>query len=218
MIRRTTWIILAIFVILLGVVWAFPSIKGKLSASTKATATPETRFLVNLDEKNIQSLHAEDPAGKVVGLGRDANGVWTLLEPPGKQIDLAAAESGVTQLLSLPITLTLEPAFDPASIGLNPAAYTITLDLMDGKKMVIKVGKLTPIKNGYYTQLDDGPVTVVNNYSLDAFLNMLDHPPVLETPTPTVSATATLTDNLTTTPAIPPSPSSTVTPAATNQP
>jgi hypothetical protein len=144
--------------------------------------------------------------------------VWTLLEPPGKQIDLAAAESGVTQLLSLPITLTLEPAFDPASIGLNPAAYTITLDLMDGKKMVIKVGKLTPIKNGYYTQLDDGPVTVVNNYSLDAFLNMLDHPPVLETPTPTVSATATLTDNLTTTPAIPPSPSSTVTPAATNQP
>lgn len=217
MIRRTTWIILAIFVILLGVVWAFPRIKGKLSASSQATATPEAKFLVNLDEKNIKSLHAEDSAGKIVTLGRDANGVWTLVEPAGKPIDLAAAESGVTQLLSLPIALTLEPAFDPASIGLNPAADTITLVLVDGKEMVIKVGNLTPIKNGYYTQLDDGPVTVVNNYSLDAFLNMLNHPPVLETPTPTVSATSILTDTVTTAPATT-LPQSTVTPSATNQP
>ncbi len=218
MIRRTTWIILAVFVILLGVVWVFPRIKGRLSSSSQATATPETKFLVNLDEKNIKSLQAEDSAGKVVALGRDANGVWTLVEPAGKQIDLAAAESGVTQLLSLPITLTLEPAFDPASIGLNPAADIITLDLADGNKMVVKVGKLTPIKNGYYTQLNDGPVTVVNNYSLDAFLKMLDNPPVLETPTPTVLATGTLTDTVTTTPAIPSSPASTLTPPATNQP
>jgi len=218
MIRRTTWIILAVFVILLGIVWAFPRIQGKLSSSSQATATPETKFLVSQGEKNIQSLRAENSAGKVMALGRDANGVWMLVEPAGKQIDLGAAESGVTQLLSLPITLTLEPAFDPASIGLNPPIYTITLDLVDGKKTVIKVGKLTPIKNGYYAQVDDGPVTVVNNYSLDAFLNMLDNPPVLETPTPTVSATATLTDTVTTIPATPPLPSSTVSPAATNQP
>jgi hypothetical protein len=217
MIRRTTWIILAIFVILLGVVWAFPRIKGKLSASSQATATPETKFLVTLDEKNIKNLRLEDPAGKVIVIGRDANGVWTLVDPADKQIDLGAAESGVTQLLSLPITLTLEPAFDPASIGLNPAAYTITLDLADGKQMVIKVGKLTPIQNGYYAQVDDGPVTVVNNYSLDAFLKMLDHPPVLETPSPTVSATATLTDTTTTTP-VTPMPSSTVSTAPTSQP
>jgi hypothetical protein len=78
--------------------------------------------------------------------------------------------------------------------------------------MVVKVGKLTPIQNGYYTKVDDGPVTVVNNYSLDAFLKMLDHPPVLETPTPTVSATVTMTDTAT------PLPSTTITPAATDQP
>jgi hypothetical protein len=217
MIRRTTWIFLLVFAVLLGLVWIFPRIKGKISSS-QATATPETKFLVTLDEKNIKSLRLEDSLGKAVVLGRDANGLWTLVEPAGKQIDLAAAESGVTQLLSLPITLTLEPAFDQAAIGLSPPAYTITLDLSDGKQMVVKVGKLTPIKNGYYTQVDDGPTTVVSNYSLDAFLKMLENPPALETPTPTLSVTSTLTGTETTAPASTPLPQVTGSPVATSQP
>jgi hypothetical protein len=180
MIRRTTWIYLAFFVALLGFAWYFQSSKEK--AAAQITPTPGTQNLFNIEENSIKNLKIEDNQGKIVALGRDEKGLWSLTEPKAEMTDISQAESAVSQLVSLTILSTVDPAPSADVTGLNPAIYTVTIDFNDGTTKVLQVGKVTPIQNGYYSQLDGGPVTVVNKYGMDAFLKLLSSPPVA-TPT-----------------------------------
>lgn len=180
MIRRTTWIYLAFFVALLGFAWYFQNSKEK--AAAQVTPTPGTQNLFNIEESSIKSLKIEDNQGKIVALGRDEKGLWSLTEPKAEMTDISQAESAVSQLVSLTILSTVDPAPSADVTGLNPAIDTVTIDFNDGTTKVLQVGKVTPIQNGYYSQLDGGPVTVVNKYGIDAFLKLLSSPPVA-TPT-----------------------------------
>jgi hypothetical protein len=101
--------------------------------------------------------------------------------------DISQAESAVSQLVSLTVLSSVDPAPSADVTGLNPADYTVTIDFNNGSQKVLLVGKVTPIQNGYYSQLDGGPVDVVNKYGMDAFLKLLSNPPVA---TPTAVPTA----------------------------
>ena len=185
MIRRTTWIYLALFIALLVFAWYFQSSKEK--AAAQVTPTPGTQDLFNIEESSIKSLKIQDNQGKIVALGRDEKGLWSLTEPKADMTDISQAESAVSQLVSLTVLSSVDPAPSADVTGLNPADYTVTIDFNDGTKKVLLVGKVTPIQNGYYSQLDGGPVDVVNKYGMDAFLKLLNNPPVA---TPTAVPTA----------------------------
>ena len=185
MIRRTTWIYLALFIALLVFAWYFQSSKEK--AAAQVTPTPGTQSLFNIEESSIKSLKIQDNQGKIVALGRDGKGLWSLTEPKADMTDISQAESAVSQLVSLTVLSSVDPAPSADVTGLNPADYTVTIDFNDGTKKVLLVGKVTPIQNGYYSQLDGGPVDVVNKYGMDAFLKLLNNPPVA---TPTAVPTA----------------------------
>jgi hypothetical protein len=185
MIRRTTWIYLALFIALLGFAWYFQSSKEK--AAAQVTPTPGTQSLFNIEESSIKSLKIEDNQGKIVALGRDEKGLWSLTEPKADMTDISQAESAVSQLVSLTVLSSVDPAPSADVTGLNPADYTVTIDFNNGSQKVLLVGKVTPIQNGYYSQLDGGPVDVVNKYGMDAFLKLLSNPPVA---TPTAVPTA----------------------------
>jgi len=185
MIRRTTWIYLAFFVVLLGFAWYFQNSKEK--AAAQVTPTPGTQNLFTIEESSIKSLKIEDNQGKIVALGRDEKGLWSLTDPKAEMTDISQAESAVSQLVSLTILSSVDPAPSADVTGLNPADYTVTIDFNDGSQKVLLVGKVTPIQNGYYTQLDGGPVNVVNKYGMDAFLKLLSNPPIA-TPTPEPTA------------------------------
>jgi hypothetical protein len=185
MIRRTTWIYLALFIALLGFAWYFQSSKEK--AAAQVTPTPGTQSLLNIEESSIKSLKIEDNQGKIVALGRDEKGLWSLTEPKADMTDISQAESAVSQLVSLTVLSSVDPAPSADVTGLNPADYTVTIDFNNGSQKVLLVGKVTPIQNGYYSQLDGGPVDVVNKYGMDAFLKLMSNPPVA---TPTAVPTA----------------------------
>jgi hypothetical protein len=185
MIRRTTWIYLALFIALLGFAGYFQSSKEK--AAAQVTPTPGTQSLFNIEESSIKSLKIEDNQGKIVALGRDEKGLWSLTEPKADMTDISQAESAVSQLVSLTVLSSVDPAPSADVTGLNPADYTVTIDFNNGSQKVLLVGKVTPIQNGYYSQLDGGPVDVVNKYGMDAFLKLLSNPPVA---TPTAVPTA----------------------------
>ena len=193
MIRRTTWIYLALFIALLVFAWYFQSSKEK--AAAQVTPTPGTQSLFNIEESSIKSLKIQDNQGKIVALGRDEKGLWSLTEPKADMTDISQAESAVSQLVSLTVLSSVDPAPSGDVTGLNPADYTVTIDFNDGTKTVLLVGKVTPIQNGYYSQLDGGPVDVINKYGMDAFLKLLSNPPVA---TPTAVPTAV--PDVTTTP------------------
>lgn len=203
MIRRSTWAVVAIFVLLLAATLIYQRTQGQ----PKAVATPTVNanaMLFNLDEKSVVSLHIEG-AGKVVDIGRDASGSWLVNEPKGGPTDAGKVESAMSQLVNLSIVGTLNPTTDLNVYGLAKANYVITVATNDGKKDVASVGDLTPTSNGYYVRLNDQAPKVVSKYSMDALLGLLNNPPFQDTPTPTLgtpAVTETVTTTVTTTPVI----------------
>ena len=187
MIRRSTWSLLALFVIVLGAGIFYQSKADEREAALATPTTAAQSILLEIDESAIASIKIEDGAGKQFVLGRDEEGLWKITEPAGGETDVAQAESGVSQLVGLRVMSRLEAAADLAIFGLNKSAYTITINMNGGQQHVISVGDITPTQNGYYVRLNGNAPQVVNKYSLDAFLQMLEQPPFQPTPTPEVS-------------------------------
>lgn len=185
MIRRTTWVILAIFVVLVGLAWYLQ--RNPLKANATPTPTP-MQELFGIQENTITSLRVESSKGKLVALGRDSNGAWALTEPKADATDTGLAEQAMSQLASLAVVTTLSTPPALADVGLASPAYTVTVVTNGGPKLVAKVGSINAIGSGYYTQLNDGPVVVASKNGLDALVSMLDNPPILNTPTPTGEA------------------------------
>ena len=204
MIRRTTWIILGVFIVLLGVMWYLQ--RNKPATVVQATPTPGRQYLFDVQESNIKRLEVANNLGQRVVLGRDSSGVWSLEEPKANATDVGQAESAVTQLVTLSVVNTMTATPQPEASGLNSPTDVVTLTMNSGPLQIAYFGKTTPIQNGYYAQLGkDGQVMVVNSNNVDAFLRILDSPPILGTATPTgqPAITATFTPAAT----IQPSPS-----------
>jgi hypothetical protein len=201
MIRRTTWIILGIFIVLFGLAWYLQ--RNKPAAAVQATATPGRQYLFDVQESNINKLEIANQQGQRVVLGRDSSGVWSLQVPKADATDVSQAESAVTQLVTLSVVNTISATPQPDASGLNSPTDVITLTMKSGPLQIAYIGKSTPIQNGYYAQLGkDGPVMVVKTDSVDALLRILDSPPILGTATPTgqPAITATFTPAATTQP------------------
>lgn len=189
MIKRTTWIILVIFVGLLGLTWYLQK-NPREDASAEPTPNPGVQSVFDFDETALARVKVEDGQGQVVALERDAQGMWTVVTPEGGTTDAGQAQITISQFLGVKTVSILEGAPAADATGLDATAKVVTLDLSDGRQVVTRIGKLTPIGNGYYVQTDSGPVSVVGRYSLDGMINWLDQPPLQPTPTAEVEETA----------------------------
>lgn len=188
MIKRNTWIVLGLFVVVLGFAFYYQSVPKKSAASP--TPTTGTRSLFsNLDEKSIATLRIEDRTGKATALGRDSAGLWLVTEPKGGPTDVTQAETAVSQLLALQSISSLDPTSDLGIFGLSKPSDTVTITMNDGTKYVLLIGDITPVQNGYYVRLNQNPPDIVNKDSIDAMLGILAHPPFVATPTPAASLT-----------------------------
>ncbi len=189
MIRRSTAIILALFVLLLAgtLIWQ----RQQKQVSEKTTPTPSQQSLLNLDGK-ITSLQISDSQGKMVDLQLNDKGEWQLKSPEAKQTDVNAADNAISQLLSLQVLSTLEQTSSEAT-GLVTPTYTILLKLDNGKQSIINVGKPTPTGSGYYVLTSDKKLSVVEKSGLDMVLGLVDNPPIVATPTPEATVTPQVT-------------------------
>jgi len=190
MIKRSTWILLGIFGVLLVFAIFFQYSPRKIVVN--AASTPSTTILFkNVDEKSISALRIVDINGKTTALGRDVTGVWAVTEPKGGPTDVAQAEMAVTQLLELESTASLDPSSDLGIFGLSKASYTVSISMNGGEKYVLLVGDVTPTQNGYYVRLNQEPPDVVNKASIDALVGLLANPPFVATPTSETTETPT---------------------------
>ena len=183
MIRRTTWVVVAVF---LAVLAAAIYIQRQPAEPEDAGATPVVTQpnLLPLTFSEISSLRLEETVtGKVVELAVDEGGVWQLLEPSAGPADPSEVENILTTLTTLRVQTSLEPAASLAIFGLAEPAYHLTLTSTAGEDVVLLVGDITPTSSGYYVQVNDQPPQVVSKFSLDSFLGILDEPPVQPTPT-----------------------------------
>lgn len=185
MIRRSTILVLVLFLALVGFAYYLQG-PGK-KASVEPTPTESSQLLFSLQAPSVE-LRLEKSGAETVEMNRDQQGTWKLTSPKADATDTARIETAVGQLLALQssINLDLSPSQDAA--GLSIPAYRISIKLEDGTQEIMNVGKETPTKGNYYVQVGNKGIFIVNKYTLDSFLKLVDEPPILVTPTPTIGA------------------------------
>jgi hypothetical protein len=185
MIRRSTAVVLVLFLMLLGVAW-YLTANNRLSFSAAATPTfpPAPKRLLNVDESQLATLQIQNLQGQVVSMGRDAQSGWSLLEPKATG-DPNKIQSVVADVLGLSSQADLGPGMDAGSVGLTAPSFRIILTLTDGSQQIITVGANTPVGSGVYIRVNDGPVQVAMREAIQAATTLVSSPPILATVTPT---------------------------------
>ncbi len=217
MIRRNTWFVLVLLVIVLGAAYYLNNRKAQQAASATPTGVAtgsESLFSASAGEPT--DISVKDTTGKMVEVARNASGQWVLKAPTDAQADQASAEAAATQVTSLKVLSTVQ--LDLNVVGLDKPAYIMAFTFKDGSKHTLSVGALTPIQDGYYASLDNGPVKIVDKAGIDALTQLLTQPPYAATPVPPITETPTIPATDTALPAPTATPGSTESPAPTATP
>ena len=194
MIKRSTWLMLAVFTLVIA---AYLIIRSRTSAgSTELTPTATgTNFLITQADGTLQSLRIYDKQNHITQMQRDTSGTWIITLPTPGNADPSSAGAAETQVDALRIVTILDNQLCLKDAGLDFPSYTMDLVFTSGKQHVIEVGTLTPTNSGYYVRFDAGNIYVVSKDGIDALLNLVTAPPYLatETPLPTIEVTPTST-------------------------
>ncbi len=193
MIRRSTWILLVILALVLGAYFYLTNRKAQQTANATPTAasTTEGKPLFDISQGNPVDISVKDSTGKNVEIARNGSGAWVLKAPIAADANQGSAEAAATQVTSLRVLANPQLGFDV--VGLSKPDYTIVVKFITNKSHTLTVGALTPIQDGYYASLDNGPVQIVDKPGLDVLIGLLSQPPYAATPTPPVTTTPTET-------------------------
>jgi hypothetical protein len=189
MIRRSTWITLAVFIVLLGFTIWWTNFRPQ-SQNDVAIATPTP--LWTLTVADVEMLRVEDPAsGEAVELHRDADELWVLVEPVMAAAEAARVESAVSWLEAPVPTRTLDQVDDLDLYGLTEPRRVVEVELKDGSSFLLNVGREAPTGAVAYVRVDDRPeIHTMNIYALNTVLDLLSVIP-LPAPTPTLTSSPT---------------------------
>jgi hypothetical protein len=193
MIRRSTWVVLLIFALLVAGMYGWQRYQGN-----KAVAQPTPTF-GPADMRpfspggTIVFLHVDEAGSKTVEVIRDSQGKWSLSVPGGQEADTAAIDSVVTQLESLAPARLLDQPPGLEAMGLDKPVYHLVVKTDSGEQVTADVGGLAPTQTGYYVKVNDNTFYVIDKGSVDAIVSLAANPPVMKTPAAqpgTSSATA----------------------------
>ena len=177
MVRRTTWIVLVIFLGLLA--FSFYWQNRNKNNQVEVTPSPVVESLLEIKSDEIANIQIEDERGGAVEIKHVEGNGWILVVPKSEATDSNAVDGIVNQFISSHVISTIDPAPPDDATGLKNPEYQINLRLKDGRQMIINVGIQTATGSGYYIIMDDGFVKVVDKFGLEAVTNLIYQPPVL---------------------------------------
>ena len=198
MVKRSTWILLAILALVVGAYFLITNRPAKPGQATP-TALGNT-FLVSKSDGVLQSLQIDNTQFYTFRMQRDPNGVWVITAPSAGEADQGLAGAAETQVGALRIVTMLETSPDLSAIQLAKPVYTIELTFNTGARHKIEVGGLTPTSSGYYVRYDSKNIYVISQDGIDSLLNLLKTPPYPPTATPALTDTPPSTTLETVTP------------------
>lgn len=202
MVRRSTWIFLAIFVLLVAVAVLLPRLK-KSDDTTEPTATtqPSQPKVYDLNLEDVVWIQFMDAQGNLVEVERESpTAEWVMVGETLETSDSFRIESVAGQLLAMQAMRTFETDLGIGTVGIDHPGYTITIRTTTGNEIINKIGNLNAVGNGYYIKVDNEPVVIVAKLVLDEVLGILTEPPLAATPTPEATETVLPELELTPTP------------------
>lgn len=190
MIRRTTWVLVFVFVVLIGLTIFLQ--RREVSKPLEPSPTPEISLL-EMNEGDILKLSIEGNDTDLIEFELDESGQWALTEPAGGAVDSSIVNSVLSRLVTLKIVATIDPLPDFEVLGLANPDNKIRLATKHGTGTEIIVGNVTTTGSGYYVKLGDDKVFVVSISGIDTVTNLLENPPFLPTPTTELETSGTTT-------------------------
>ena len=181
MVKRPTWILLAILILAVG---AYFLVKNNPPKSGNSPTPTGDSFLITKSDGVLQSLHISDTQNHTFQMQRDLSKAWVITAPSSGVADQGLAGAAETQVGALRIVTILQPTADLASLGLSSPVYTLELGFVSGASHKIEVGNLTPTSSGYYVRFDSERIYVISQSGIDAIVNLLKAPPFPATATP----------------------------------
>ncbi len=162
------------------------------------TSTPNPPLLANDTNDKLTTIKLEDQHGLSITAKLGSDSQWTFETPAGLKVSQGTMQEILSALDGMVVQSALNSPLPLESTGLQVPTYTINLTYQSGQSHVIKVGNLTPLKNGYYIQVDTRDAVIVNQSGIDNIVELLKS--VTYTPTPQESPTTSVTPTVTITP------------------
>ena len=192
MVRRSTWIILGVFVLVLAAFLTFQEVSEDEPEETLAidieqliTQEPIKELLGIPPGDYVVGLRLVDSEGNVVEISRPTEEAdWELIMPMG-DADQETINRVIPQILSLEIQETLGESIELSLLGLEEPSYTMVLSISNQGFFTLYIGDVTITDTSYYVRLPGDPPVVVNKFSLDTIINWIADPPIQELPTST---------------------------------
>jgi hypothetical protein len=184
MIRKSTFILLLVFLILAGLAFALrPGLFKK--SIIESTPTTQPSLLDGFPVENLTSLQVSEKGLITFEISRQTDGKWAITQPEGIQGDSGKIEQLLSSLYDLSPTSLVSANTPLEPLGISPDSLKITLANISGKQLILKPGGLTPTGSGYFIQVNSNPAVVISKYGYEGFVSMLQPESLLsETPTP----------------------------------
>ncbi len=189
MVKRSTWIVLAILALAVGVYFLLKN--QPLKAKTISPTPTGGSYLITKADGVLQSLFISDNKGNTFKMQRDLSKSWVITAPTSGAADQGLASAAETQVGALSIVTILNSPPALSAVGLAVPFHTMELGFVSGTSHKIEIGDLTPTGSGYYLRFDGGKIYVIEKSGLDAVLNLLTAPPFPATATPDTTSTPT---------------------------
>ena len=218
MIRRSTWIVVGVLLVLIGVTVYLQRNPGTLPSGTPTPSiTPVAQVLSQGSSADVSQINIQPAQGQALVLQKGTNGEWRFEPDTGEVVDQGKVQQLLDTLYGL-IVQSAVPSDTPLdAMGLTVPQQVISLQLSNGQSLRIQIGNQTPTGSGYYLRVNDGLTSVVDQYSVSTLISGLDKQSFLPpTPTPAETGTAQVTPALT--PSASTAPQATATSAASSSP
>lgn len=182
--KRSTWIVLVIFLALVGLMYYLNQREPATPEEEETTPTvAAVEYLITGNEGLPTSIEIRSNSGEEVRVERNEAGEWVLKQPIDAEANQGSAEAAASQLTSLRIVSRPEVAL--ADAGLVQPSYEMSVELTGGTVKNVRIGDLTPTESGYYTSVDESDeVLIISKTGLDSLLMLVTSPPFVSTPTP----------------------------------
>lgn len=194
MIRRSTWIVLAVFVLAAAALLFLQRSRGSVtfvSDPVTPSATSAPLLLAGWLPADIQAVEWRGD-GQTLTLTQTAGGEWTVGPSQSGPADAGKVEALRSSLASLRPISSVGSANPLDTLGLAAPAQVIVVRGAGGRQAQISIGGATPTGSGYYAQVDGGEPLVVSTFALEEIFRQLQ-PDFWATPTPTPPLETTAT-------------------------
>lgn len=183
MVRRSTWIVLVLVLILAGVLVYMNREQQIVEEVAQDFPTLPSYLVIGQAEGMPNRFRLETETGEVIEVGLDMQNEWQVNLPVAGRANQGNLEAAVTKIISMRFSDEMQ-GISPSDLGVNPPAQVLTVYMKSGSRHVIEIGDQTPSGIGYYVRLDGDRLLIVEASAIDTLLASLLPAPYQMTPTP----------------------------------